>query len=570
MSVQPRLIQTDGHAVLSGAQMLVKGGLESGVDTLVGAMLDGPTPYTDLLHDHASLFESKGVKTLAQPDARQAVAALRSAWLTGRRALGLFDAIGVIDAATVLLSGSTPGDAEPGAVVMGLGPSDSPQGMAALALLRRAGWVVVEPALQDEVKSFTQSALRLSAVSGRPVALSLPADLYHGAATVACGPNQYPATGEAGPTERASENVDPLSAVLAEANASRINAVVNPPGKDEALPLALIAVGRAFGWARQAMAELGLVGRVPILRLGVLSPLDAGKIQRHASGCRQLLVLDPTGIGVGDAACAIAEPDRPAPPDDGPLSEEGEAQERSQTRALAVPLGTQAGPAGVVRVLRPWLESHPTLPRELVQAGLDRLSALAEHNNEETDAADQKEDGGIAASMPERGTNPPPGSSLVDLSVVLGRLRRDFADAQHMLEQHRAGPITVSVFGELDDAARLLLTRWLPLAGGLDCDGRLAGAAAAGAIGQDTQRSVVLMTSRRFFSLGTSAIADAVRAGRNAVFVVHTEDPAEALGPRRRWQRRPKVNALDMQAIVEGIGLGRRNPTPSVTTTVSM
>jgi TPP-dependent indolepyruvate ferredoxin oxidoreductase alpha subunit len=566
MSVQPRLIQTDGHAVLSGAQMLVKGGLESGVDTLIGAMLDGPTPYTDLLHDHAALLQSKGVKTLAQPDARQAVAALHSAWLNGRRALGLIDAIGVIDASAVLLAASTPTDADPGAVVMGFGPCDSPQGMAALALLRRAGWVVVEPALQDEVKSFTQSALRLSAVSGRPVALSLPADLYHGAATVACGPNQYPASGEPTPTERASENVDPLSAVLAEAHASHINAVVNPPGKDEALPLALVAVGRSFGWARQAMAELGLVGRVPILRLGVLSPLDAGKIQRHASGSRRVLVLDPTGVGVGDAACAIASPDRHTPPDEGPFPEEGEGRGRPKRRALPVALGAQAGPAGVVRVLRPWLESHPTLPRELVQAGLSRLSAVAGHNPDETGAVDQLKDGDVAASIPRRGTNPPPGSSLVDLSVVLGQLRRDLADAQHMLEQHRAGPITVSVFGELDDAARRLLTRWLPLDGGLDCDGRLAGAAAAGAIGQDTQRSVVLMTSRRFFSLGTSAIADAVRAGRNAVFVVHTEDPAEALGPRRRWQRRPKVNALDMQAIVEGIGLGRRNPTPSVTT----
>ena len=74
------------------------------------------------------------------------------------------------------------------------------------------------------------------------------------------------------------------------------------------------------------------------------------------------------------------------------------------------------------------------------------------------------------------------------------------------------------------------------------------------------------MTSRRFFSLGVSAIADSVRAGHNAVYIIHTEDPAEAIGPKRRFKRRPKSNTLDMHAVVAGINAGRRDPAPSVTT----
>ena len=576
MSVQPRLIQTDGHAVLSGVQMMVKAALESGVDAFVGALLDGPASFADLAHDHAALFEDKGITTLMQPDARQALAALKSAWLGGHRVLGVLDATGVIDSAGVLLAPPPPDDAEPGAVVLGLGDSDSNNGRAALALLRRAGWVVLEPALQDEVKSFTHIALRISRIAGRPVALALPGDLYHGAATVACSVNHYPTGGsESIALERPSENADPLSVVLAEASAARVNTVVNPPGKDEALPLALVAIGRSYGWARQAMAELGLVGRVPILRLGVLTPLDPGKITRHVSGCRRVLVLDPTGMSVAEEVCAIAAvTDRSDQPAASPYAAQPSDEPAGDgSQCMAIRLDPQAGPVGVIRALRPWLDAHPTLPRELVQAGLQRVtSALMPARPATDDGAASTDhaafDDDAAASLQEVawGTTPPPGSSLVDLSVVLGRLRRDMADAQRMLEQHRSGPIDLSIFGELDDACRLLLTRWLPLRGGLACDGRLAGAAAAGAGGDDASRSVVLMTSRRFFSLGTSAIADAVRAGRQTVFVIHTEDPTEALGPRRRWQRRPKVNALDMQAIVEGIGLGRRNPTPSVTT----
>lgn len=555
MSVQPRLIQTDGHAVLSGVQMLVKAALESGADTLIGAQLDGPDTYTQLLTEHAPLLADKGVRTLTLPDSRQAITALLSAWLGGHRAVGMFDAMGVIDAAGVLLSDIRPLDVEPGAVVLGFGVSDGSEGQATLALLRRAGWVVLEPALQEEVKSFVAHGLRISAASGRPVALAMPGTLYHGSAAVACVANLYPGPkGDGGPGERASENIEPIGAVLAEASTAKINTVVNPPGKDEALPLALIAVGRAYGWARQAMAEIGIAGRIPMLRLGMLTPLDTETIRKHISACQRVLLLDPTGLGLIDHVSAVVDSERQ--PDESAT----EVGYTAGERLVPIALDTQAGPAGVIASLQPWLESHPGLPRDLVEAGFERVG-IARHAEPDTPANQ-----GVSPQIPSRGMTPPPGSSLVDLSVVLGRLRRDLADAQHMLEQHRSAPIDLSIFGELDDTARLLLSQWSPLQGGLDCDGRLAGAAAAGAESSESNRSVVLMTSRRFFSLGQSTIADAVRAGRSTVFVIHTEDPAEALGPRRRWQRRPQVNALDMQAIIEGVGAGRRDPRPSVST----
>ena len=154
MSVQPRLIQTDGYAVLSGVQMVVKAGLESGIDTLVGAHLDGPAPYADLLADHSPLLTDKGVRTLVLPDSCQGIAALQSAWLGGRRAVGVFDAEGVVDAAAVLLADTSAASFETGSVVLAFGACETSVGQAAVALLRRSGWVVIEPSLQDEVKSF--------------------------------------------------------------------------------------------------------------------------------------------------------------------------------------------------------------------------------------------------------------------------------------------------------------------------------------------------------------------------------------------------------------------------------
>ena len=564
MSVEHRLIQTDGYAVLSGVQMLVKAALESGVDTLVGAQLDSPSAYTGLLVDQGPLLEEKGLRCLIQPDARQAVSALVSAWVSGSDAIGVFDAAGVIDAAGALLMDAQPDPEDPGSVLLCLQESDGAIGEAATALLRRCGWLVIEPALQDEVKSFAAKGLALSRHSSLPVVLALPASLCNGAATVACKPNIYPGSeGEGRLDERANENVDPLPTAFNEARQGSINTVVNPPGKDEDLPLALITVGRAFGWARQAMAELGLAGRLPMLRLGMVAPLDERLIVRHVESCQNVVVLDPSGLQVGSTIQKTVEQAMVAKAisertDDESALHKAVPTVMEQPVITVADLRPDAGPGGVIEALTPMLRSHPTLPRELVSSGLERTRPLT--------LAERSPLAPSIAQPPTRSELPPPGSSLVDLSVVLGRLRRDLSDAQLMLEQHRRGPIDLAVFGELDDAARMLLAGWGDLLGGLECEGRLAGAAAAGAAPDPSRCAVVLMTSRRFFSLGSSAIADAVRAGRNAVFVIHTEDPAEAVGPRRRWRRKPKTNTLDMQAIVESIQSGRRKPAPSVST----
>ncbi|MEM9346585.1 MAG: DUF6537 domain-containing protein [Planctomycetota bacterium] len=550
MSVHPRLLQNDGLAVLSGIEMLIKAALESGVRLLAGAQLDGPMRYTELLVEHSAFLLDKGVQTLVQPDARQAITSLVSAYRGGQSSLTVVDALGVVDAAGLMLSPHRSLDqaTEPGAAVLCYASSDTSEGEAAGALLRRAGWLVIEPALQDEVKSFAKAGIEISLVSGQPVALALPRGLMFGAATVPCDANRYPPSESSNkPSERAIDNTEPIATALSEARNQRVNLAVNPSGKGEDLPLALIAIGRSFGWVRQAMAELSIAGRIPILRLGLLTPLDVDLIKRHAESCQQVLILDPTRLGVADA---IQESLTKA----SQRSSEEFLDKQATMQVTTIPLGPGAGPGGLIRALRPWLESHPTLPSEMVRAGLARISE---------DRAFVVE----SEPLPMRSDSPPPGSSLVDVSVVLGRLRQDLGDAQHMLQQHRSGPIDLAIFGELDNTAIRLLSRWKALHGGLDCDGRLAGAASAGLVSDDqARRSIVLMTSRRFFALGVSAIADSVRAGRSAVYVIHTEDPAEAIGPRRRFKRRKKVNALDMQAVIEGINAGRREPTPSVTT----
>lgn len=552
MAIDPRMLQASGTTVLSGVRMLVKGALEAGVETLIGAQLGCPALAAELLTSMGTLLEEKGVRYAILPDAEQATAAAVGAWSQGQAVLNLLDAAGLVESVSTLRRFAAIPTPPTSAWVLAFGPSDSGAGREGLATLRSLGVAVLEPALQEEPKQWVADALALSRSCGRPVALALTHGIYDGQASVRCEPNRYPGGDTSAPGGRASRSTDALATLFAEARDRSINQIVNPSGRDEVLELGLVATGPGYAWARQVLAELGLVGRVPILRLGLRGPIDPDLVRRQARGCRRLAVVEPpSGLVWREIAAILQEQEQ----EDHADQEPGD----SRCEVFALLREGDRGIAGVVRGLVPLLEKHRGLPRELTARPMQQLKERLE--------LAQRTDLGV----PERGECPPPGSSLLDLAVVLGQLRRDLGDAQYMTEQHSAAPVDLAVIGELDDASRMLLERSGPLPLWLAMDGRVAGSGAAALAGGPALRAVALMTSRRFFSQGIAAIADAVRAGRSATFIVHTEEPTDAAQRQRRRliPRRRKANApdaLDMQALIESLSSRDHKTRPSVVT----
>lgn len=547
MVMDPRMLQATGSAVLSGVRMLVKGALEGGVQSLVGAHLGCPSAVPELFDSLATLLEEKGVGHAVLPDAEQATAAAIGAWSQGQSVLSIVDAAGLVESASTLrrLVGlSTPATS---AWVLAFGPSDRGAGREGLATLRALGVAVLEPAVQEEPKQWVADGLALSRASGRPVALALAQGILDGQASVHCQTNKYPGMeSTVSGKPRASRSTDPVAALFAEARDRGLNQIVNPAGKDESLPLGLVATGPGYAWIRQVLAELGLVGRLPILRLGLRGPVDKELVLKHARGCAKLAVVEgPGGLLWRDLAAVVRD------------------TEQKSEQCEVVPLLAQGdrGLRGVVRGLLPLLENHSGLPKELTERALVSM-------RERVELATRTDLG-----VPRRGQSPPPGSSLLDLAVVLGQLRRDLNDAQYMTEQHSAAPVDLAIIGELDDASRMLLERGGPLPLWLPMDGRVAGSGAAALSGGEQLRAVALMTSRRFFSQGVAAIADAVRAGRSATFIVHTEEPTDAAAKRQRRRLIPRrrkglhhPGALDMQAIIEALSVRGSKSRPSVVT----
>ncbi|MEM1354918.1 MAG: hypothetical protein AAGH88_08545 [Planctomycetota bacterium] len=545
MAIDPRMLQATGTTVLSGVRMLIKGALEGGAETLIGAQLGCPARVPELLTAMGALFDEKGVRYAVLPDAEQSSAAAVGAWSQGQAVVSVLDSGGLVESAPTLrrfVSIPTPPTS---AWVIAFGPSDSGAGREGLATLSSLGMAVLEPALQEEPKQWVVDALAMSRACGRPVVLAMSRGIFDGQASVRCTANRYPGGDQALPTGgRASRSTQPRAALFAEARDRSINQIINPAGKDELLELGLAATGPAYAWTRQVLAELGLVGRLPVLRLGLRGPIDPELITKQAVGCRRLAVVEPPGgLLWREIASIVQEAEAPA----------------CDCQVFALLREGERGMAGLVVSLIEQLESHRSLPRELASRSIERLKQRVD-SARLTDLA-----------VPERGESPPPGSSLLDLAVVLGQLRRDLNDAQYMTEQHSMAPVDLAVIGELDEASRMLLERGGPLPLWLAMDGRVAGSGAAALSGGPALRAVALMTSRRFFSQGVAAIADAVRAGRSATFIVHTEEPTDAAQRRRRrWLRRRRrqvsQDALDMQAVIESLSSRDHKSRPSVVT----
>ncbi|MEM9415357.1 MAG: DUF6537 domain-containing protein [Planctomycetota bacterium] len=531
MPPDPRLIQSDGDAVMGTPWMLLRAAIAAGVRTVIVARLGSPDAVVDLVESHTAWLAEQGVEALVLPDAALAASAARGAVDAGRPGLVLLDAQGAADAGGVLL----PDDGEAieptgQGVVVAVGPWDSAVGASVAADWLAAGLAVLEPAHHAEVIPWFGMAMQASASAGGVAVLGLAGALWDGFATVHCGgstranhPSGITLTGRPAGGGRAE-------VLLGVARDGGANAIINPPGRDEALPMGLVVGGVGYARLRQVVSELGLVGRLPILRLGMTGPVDAEMVERHARDCRRLVVVDHAEGALFRAVVRTLSG----------------THRGGQAGCEAVALLDEPGcsPAAILAGLAPHLRGHPGVPREVIAGALAGLEAqvapvVARSSNRDT-AFDRL---------------PPPGSALVDVAAVLGRLRHDLSDAQYMTEQHGASPFDIAVFGVLDDQSRMLLEHEQPIAGGSCLAGESAGAGALGAGASSSNRPVVFMNGRELFAYGYAAIAAAARHGRDVTFIIHTEEPSAVRRRRRWWSRRKRApGVLDLPAMLSALG----------------
>lgn len=312
LSTVPVLARSEGYAPVGALEAIVKGALES--ELHVGAIAAPRRAPFDalprLVADEASqrLLQRHALEIVLAADAARAVGIATRQVRNGRCGIAIVPNE-LVPAALSGLAAQLPMPRGADAALV-LAVEDNPQttpGLDPRRLLVGLGIPSIEPATVSELRDAIESGARLAKAGGVPVAIVVDASLLRSSDTIEARANRVVDTVDVtavlrrmrrGP--RPSESGD----LLRLARRLELNRLVGLPSPGEREPLGMICVGPAFVSAAYLLNELRLTGRVPLLKLGLTSPIDESAVLRILQRCEAVLVVESR---VGSCAASILE-----------------------------------------------------------------------------------------------------------------------------------------------------------------------------------------------------------------------------------------------------------------------
>lgn len=308
----------EGSELFNASEAVLKGALESevAVHVIVGPRRGPMGGLFELQSDERvkALQTEHGLILMPCADGARAVWLGLETARTGRRALAIVSNED-LDVAMPALerAADTSPEGEGGlCVLLEDRPEIAPAACPRRAM-RRLGVPCMEPMDVAGLRDAIEHALRLSRASGKLVGLVAHQSILRTVDTLEARPNRVvgaldllAARRQVRRGPRPGEALDLLSM----ARRLELNRVAWLPNPGEIAPLGVIAVGPAAPSMRHVLSELRLVGRVPLLNLGLVHPLDEPVVARFLLRCERIVVLEPRPGSVGELVALVAERSR--------------------------------------------------------------------------------------------------------------------------------------------------------------------------------------------------------------------------------------------------------------------
>jgi indolepyruvate ferredoxin oxidoreductase len=569
--VDPRFLKEAGLEVYTGCELLVKGLLEveGGTHLWTGYPGSPVAGFFDAIESARDLPRAHGIHATIANNEAISVAMVNGSQMLGLRAAAAMKSVGFHVASDALALGNLAGAHREGGAVIIVGDdpwSDSTQVPADSRFLARHLFMpVLEPSDPQELKDWVDAGFKLSRASGFYVAYLVTTYQADGGGSVRVRRNQWPETSARNPAEIRTASVPVDQTVLLPPRTGRkeeelaarrrllwqeaarlgLDRVVNPrPGA----PLGFITSGLAYGYLQHALAEMGLEGRVPILKLGLTHPVDPHVVESFAAHARQLVVVEERRAFIEEQVVAILNAARAR-----------EASRGARAPELPPVWGKRLPDGGSIPDT---LGLHPSMLVEKLGP------VLVRHGGVETTARLEREAELLAAlrgfevELAPRTPTFCPGCPHRDSSSVLLEIKRDFRDARYMRRRHRREPVDLVFHGDTGCYTMLMFEPNKDLMHNYSGMG-LGGATGAGIDPFIVNKQVVFMGDSTFFHSGQVAISNSIKEGQDITYVVldnsttamtgHQPTPglsADLLGEPQRKQ--------SMDRIVEAMmGLGR-------------
>jgi indolepyruvate ferredoxin oxidoreductase len=525
--IDMRFLRDRGAELFNGNELLVKGALETegGVHLLTGYPGSPVAGFFDVMAALAPVLCEKGIEGRIANNEALAVAAVNGSQMSPLRAMAVMKSVGAHVASDGLALGNLAGAHAKGGGVIVIGDdpwSESTQVPAdSRYLCQHLHMPVIEPSTPQEIKDFVDLAFKLSQASGFYIGYVLTTTLADGGGGVECRPNHYPLTNAKHRFELVTAELDTENTVLLPPRTGR---------KEVALPerrRALIAAARTLGinrlehgdaasdvliitadlphqYVTGTLADWGLLGAVPILKLGLTYPLDVEQIESLARRFAHILVVEERRPFIEDQVLDIVARDRQRGGDGRVASVWGKEFPRGATGfPSALGFNSSIVADRLARFLR--AVDSPLAHRAAapIQRDLTIIGQTAE-----TDV-----------DIPARTPTFCPGCPHRDSSNVLLDIKHEFADTAYMKKRFGRGPVDLVFHGDTGCYTMLMFEPNAPLMHNYSGMG-LGGGTGSGIDPFITNKQVVFMGDSTFFHSGQAAISNSLAANQDITYII--------------------------------------------------
>ena len=520
--MDPRFTKDKGTEIYTGNELILKGGLEAGLNLLTGYPGSPVADVFEAATNAAPYLKQQGILAQLANNEALSAARLNGAQMAGLRAVTVMKSVGFHVAADALVAGSLAKKDHKGAGVIVIGDdpwSDTTQVPVDSRRLSDHLFIpVLEPSTFQEIKDWMKVAFELSEEADLFIAFLLITYTAEGGGTVEVHPNQPPSgTSTLNKMTMDSSTIDvrhsivlpphtvPLEKealqvkfprVIEAARKKGINQILYGKGKS---PIAFITAGASYTYLEQALSEFGLSGQFPILKLGMSYPVDPQAISEILKYSDNLVVVEEKRRFIESQVRNIVMD----------LHQAGTIKEMPKVWGKVFPdnltgFPTDQGlsPVVVMRTLAPLLKKYD-LSTPKVQKEIQFVESLGE----------------FEVSIPARTPSFCPGCPHRDSSSVFLQLVSDFKNPEFMKKKYKREPLDILFHGDAGCYVLLFMPPNGPLMHNYIGMG-LGGGTGAGLSPFSTNKSVCFIGDSTFFHSGISEISDSIKNNQDVLYVV--------------------------------------------------
>ncbi len=520
--MDPRFIKDKGVETYTGNELILKGGLEAGMNLLTGYPGSPVADVFEAAANAAPYLKQQGILAQIANNEALSAARLNGAQMAGLRAITVMKSVGFHVAADALVAGSLAkrGHKGAGVIVIGDDPwSDTTQVPVDSRRLSDHLFIpVLEPATFQEIKDWVKIAFELSEEADLFIAYLLITYTAEGGGTVEVYPNQ-PSAGTSTirkttidssvidithsivlpphtvPLEKEALNVK-FPRLLKAARDKEINKVLS--GREKGDP-AFITAGASYTYLEQALSEFGMSGQFPILKLGMTFPVDPEAVLEILKHSNTLVVVEEKRRFIESQVRNIVLD----------LYQSGKIKEMPLIWGKEFPDGLKGfpedqglSPSVVMTTLAPLLENK-NLSTPKVLKEIQFINRLAD----------------LEMVIPNRTPSFCPGCPHRDSSSAFLQLVENFKNPVYMKKRYKREPIDILFHGDAGCYVLLFMPPNGPLMHNYIGMG-LGGGTGAGLSPFSTNKSVCFIGDSTFFHSGLAEVSDSIKNNQDVLYVV--------------------------------------------------